>query len=67
MGVENVVQVMTNKATTYIVVGRLLNKYPTLFWSLCPTHCIELILVDIGKFSRVQNVVLEAKHLQNLS
>lgn len=36
----------------YIVARRFLEaKYPTLFLSPCATHCIALILEDIGKHS----------------
>jgi hypothetical protein len=47
-GVKHVVQVITENATNYVVVSiKLCDKYPTIFWTSCVAHCIDLILVDI--------------------
>lgn len=47
---ENVVQVVTDSVSAYIVAGDLLmKKRKKLFWSSCATHCIDLILHDIGE------------------
>ena len=49
VGVANVVQVIMDNTTNYVATGRLLcAKYPTIFWTPCIVHCIDLILVDIG-------------------
>lgn len=54
LGVENVVQVIMDDATTYVVVGRILEaKFPTLLWTPWPAHCFELLLEDIGKLQWV--------------
>jgi hypothetical protein len=51
VGPQNVVQVIMNNAANYVVVGRLLMlRYPTLFWTPCAAHCIDLILEDMEKF-----------------
>jgi len=64
VGVENVVQVITDNAANYVLAGKLLcNKYPTIFWTPCAAHCIDLMLEDIGKLEWVQNVVQECKHI----
>ena len=43
-GVKHVVQVITENATNYVVVSiKLCDKYPTIFWTLCATLCIDLI------------------------
>jgi hypothetical protein len=49
---HNMVQIITNNATNYVIVGRLLMKrYHSLFWNPCATHCIDLMLKDMGKTS----------------
>ena len=54
----DVVQVITDNAANYVAIRRLLcAKYPTIFWTPCATHCIDLMLEDIGKLEWVQNVV----------
>ena len=64
VGVTNVVQVITDNAANYVAVGRLLcGKYPTIFWTTCAAHCIDLILEDIGKLEWVQDVVQECKQI----
>jgi len=61
VGVENIVHMVTNNASNYVVVGRLLmEEFPSIFWSLCAVHCINLILQDIGKLQSVCCVVEHA-------
>jgi hypothetical protein len=61
VGVENIVHMMINNASNYVVVGRLLmEEFPSIFWSLCAVHCINLILQDIGKLQSVCCVVEHA-------
>ncbi|XP_061953601.1 uncharacterized protein LOC133676049 [Populus nigra] len=48
VGVENIVHMVTDNATNYIVAGKLLiEEFPSIFWSPCAAHCINLILQDI--------------------
>ena len=50
IGVHNVVQVITDNATNYVAAGRMLmDRYPSLFWTPCAAHCIDLMLEDMGK------------------
>ncbi|KAF7838723.1 uncharacterized protein G2W53_007205 [Senna tora] len=50
VGPENIVQVVTDNAANYVAPGKLLeNEFPTLYWSPCAAHCINLMLQDIGK------------------
>ncbi|KAL3499506.1 hypothetical protein ACH5RR_038599 [Cinchona calisaya] len=61
VGVENVVQVITESAMSYIYAGRLLmEKYPSLFWSPCASHCINEMLEDFSKQDWVSRVLEEA-------
>nr|XP_027122215.1 uncharacterized protein LOC113739175 [Coffea arabica] len=50
VGVEHVVHVVTDNAANYVAVGRLLErKFPTLYWSPCAAHYLNLMLQDVGK------------------
>ena len=47
---QHVVQVITDNAANYVDAGRMLMaRYPTLFWTPCAAHCLDLILEDLGK------------------
>ncbi|XP_025625557.1 uncharacterized protein [Arachis hypogaea] len=61
VGSENVVHVVTDNAVNYVAAGRLLeSEFPRLYWSPCVTHCINLMLQDIGKFIEVTETVSQA-------
>jgi hypothetical protein len=58
IGLQNVVQIITNNATNYMVVGRLLmSRYLTLFWTPCVSHCIDLILEDTCKIAYIKDII----------
>lgn len=62
VGVQNVVQVITDNASNYVATGRLLEeKHPTIWWTPCATHCLDLMLEDIGKIEWVRKCVEQAK------
>lgn len=62
VGVENVVQVITDCSATYVYVGRLLmSKYCSLFWSPCASYCIGKILEDISNQEWSNTVLEDAK------
>ncbi|KAK2997972.1 hypothetical protein RJ639_025808 [Escallonia herrerae] len=61
VGVENIVQVLTDSAASYVYAGRLLMaKYPSLFWSPTAFNCISKILEDFSKKELVSTVLEEA-------
>ncbi|XP_010264148.1 PREDICTED: uncharacterized protein LOC104602233 [Nelumbo nucifera] len=61
---ENVVQVVTNNATNYVAAGRLLEaEFPWIYWSPCATHCLNLMLKEIGEMDYVANVVQRASRI----
>ena len=70
VGEENVVQIVTDNAANYMAAGRLFeSRHPTIFWSSCAAHCLDLMLEDIGKLQWIQEVVDQGKihnqiHLQ---
>ena len=54
VGVENIVHMVTDNAANYVAAGKLLmEEFPSIFWSPCAAHCINLILQDIGKLQSV--------------
>ncbi|XP_057831660.2 uncharacterized protein LOC131042327 [Cryptomeria japonica] len=62
VGVENVVQIITNNAAAYVSAGRMLmDRHPSITWSPCAAHCLDLVLEDIGKIGWVKKVVEDAK------
>ncbi|KAL6536199.1 hypothetical protein OROGR_012771 [Orobanche gracilis] len=61
VGVENVVQVVTDSASSNVAAGRMLMaKRPHLYWTPCAAHCIDLILEDIGKLSTFKKILKRA-------
>ena len=63
VGAEHVVQVITDNAANYVAAGKMLmERHPTLFWTLCVAHCIDLML-DIEKISFVKDIVDSSKSI----
>eukprot|EP00253_Pinus_taeda_P006209 PITA_06209 len=64
LGVANVVQIITNNASNYVLAGKMLEgKYKTIFWIPCVAHCMDLMLEDIGKIDWVKNTIEHAKSI----
>lgn len=64
IGPENVVHIVTDNAANYVAAGKLLEKeFPTLVWSPCAAHCINLMLQDMGKLVEVSDAVLHASNV----
>eukprot|EP00253_Pinus_taeda_P003982 PITA_03982 len=58
IGVQNVVQVITDNVANYVSFGRMLMvRHPTLFWTPCAVHCLDLLLEDMGKLSFIKEAV----------
>ena len=58
VGPLNVVHVVIDNATNYVVVGRLISqKYKHNNWSPCATHYLNLIFKDISKVDHVAELV----------
>ncbi|CAK8571066.1 unnamed protein product [Lathyrus sativus] len=50
VGEDNVVQVVTDNAANYKVVGEMLmQKRIKLYWTPCVVHCLDLMLEDLEK------------------
>lgn len=64
IGVDNVVQVITNNDSSNEMAGRLLEEKRThLYWSPCAAHCLDLILEDIAKLPTIKRTIKRAIEL----
>ncbi|XP_042012021.1 uncharacterized protein LOC121760410 [Salvia splendens] len=58
VGEKNMIQIVTDNASNYKKAGMTLQvRIPSLFWSPCAAHCIDLMLEDIGKISLINGVI----------
>ena len=57
IGPKNIVHMVTNNASNYVSIGKLLcEKYKTISWSPCASHCLNLVLQDIGDMPHVERL-----------
>ena len=64
IGEENVVQVVTDSASAYVLAGeKLMEKRRKIFWNPCAAHCIDLMLHDIGDLLVHANTIKKAKKI----
>jgi hypothetical protein len=62
VGVDSVIQVITDSATVCKTAGRLVEQECFwIMWMPCTPHCLDLFLEDVGKLPWVAEVVAEAK------
>jgi len=66
IGKDKVVQVVTDNGSNYKAAGKLLmERIPTLFWSPCATHCLDLMLEDIGNLKEFKKTITRGKRVAN--
>jgi hypothetical protein len=64
IGKENVVQVVTDNGANYKAAGRILmERIPTLFWSPCAAHCLDLMLEEIGNLPYFKKHIARARRV----
>ncbi|XP_071687298.1 uncharacterized protein [Rutidosis leptorrhynchoides] len=64
LGPENVVQVMTDNAANNMGAAKLLKvKRPTIFWTCCSAHTINLMLEGIGGKKGFKKTLEEARKI----
>jgi hypothetical protein len=64
IGEENVVQVVTDNASVNTAAASLLAaKRPSIFWTGCAAHCLDLMLEDIGKLGPIEQTIASAKQV----
>ncbi|KAK2654059.1 hypothetical protein Ddye_013915 [Dipteronia dyeriana] len=62
VGPKNVVQVVTDNASNNMAATKMLKvKMPSIFWSSCAIHTINLMLEGIDKLPKFKNTLEEAK------
>ena len=63
-GKENVVQIVTDNGANYKAVRHLLElRVPTLYWSPCACHCLDIMLEDIGKLKAFKKPIAQARRV----
>ena len=56
------VQVVTDNASNCRRMGRLLEaEFKSIVWTPCASHCLDLLMEDVGKLRWVQRIVEKAK------
>ncbi|XP_023743437.1 uncharacterized protein LOC111891608 [Lactuca sativa] len=61
---RNVVHLVTDNAANYNAAGRLLcEKYPSIVWSPCASHCMKLIMKDMSEMPQVADLVTLASRV----
>jgi len=61
VGPEHVVHFVTDNASNMVAAGRRLeDEFPSIYWSPCAAHCLNLILSDFGKEDIVKTTVAHA-------
>jgi hypothetical protein len=64
IGKDNVVQVVTDNGANYKAAGKILmDRIPTLFWSPCAAHCLDLMLEEIGNLKAFKKPIARAQRV----
>ena len=64
VGPSNVVQVVTDNASNCRKMGRLVEEeFPSIVWTPCASHCLDLLMEDIGKFPWVKEVLRDSNSI----
>ncbi|KAK3183518.1 hypothetical protein Dsin_030804 [Dipteronia sinensis] len=62
VSLENVVQMVTDNASNNMDTTKMLKvNMPSIFWSSCATHTINLMLEGIGKLPKFKNTLEDTK------
>lgn len=68
VGPEHVVHFVNDNASNMVVVGRKLeDEFPSIYWSPCTAHCLNLVLSDFAKENLVKTSVAHASSITNIS
>ena len=59
-------QIVTNNASAMKAAGiRLMDEYPTLYWTPRVAHCLDLILEDLAGKTNIGKVIETARKISN--
>eukprot|EP00253_Pinus_taeda_P017056 PITA_17056 len=54
---------LTKRGEPFLTSWMLMDRHPTLFWTPCTAHCIDLMLEDIEKIPFVKDIVDSSKSI----
>eukprot|EP00252_Welwitschia_mirabilis_P022174 TRINITY_DN5928_c0_g1_i11.p1 TRINITY_DN5928_c0_g1~~TRINITY_DN5928_c0_g1_i11.p1 ORF type:complete len:124 (-),score=19.60 TRINITY_DN5928_c0_g1_i11:55-426(-) len=58
VGEKNVVQFITDNASNYVKAGEeLMKRHPSIYWTPCAAHCLDLLLEDLSKIEHITEVL----------
>ncbi|XP_052622528.1 uncharacterized protein LOC111921122 [Lactuca sativa] len=58
VGEKNTVQMVTDNVANYKLVStKLCERYPSITWSPCAAHCLNLVLKDLSELDNVKSLV----------
>ncbi|KAH7388481.1 hypothetical protein KP509_16G077800 [Ceratopteris richardii] len=61
VGPNNIIQVITDNASNCKSMARKLEEdYPSIVWTPCASHCLDLLMEDIGSLSWVKSILTQA-------
>lgn len=64
VGHKNIINFITDTTPSYKAARKLLaEKYKTFFCSTCGSHCLDLMLEEIGRLDDVKEVLLKTKRI----
>lgn len=64
VGVRNILQIVTNNEERYIEVGKqITDNFPTIFWTPCATHCLDLMLEDFRELEWISTILEQARSI----
>ncbi|KAI7737591.1 hypothetical protein M8C21_024715, partial [Ambrosia artemisiifolia] len=64
VGARNVLQVVTKNERRYVEVGKqIADSFPTIFWTPCATHCVDLILEDFRELEWISTILEQARSI----
>ena len=57
IGVQNVVQVVTNNGSNCVAMGLMLqDEFPTITLTPCASYCLDLLIEDVGNIFWVDHI-----------
>eukprot|EP01018_Ginkgo_biloba_P025883 Gb_25508 [translate_table: standard] len=66
VGEENVAQIVTNSASNCVGAGKMIMaRFKIIYWTPCATHCMDLLLHDLGKLPWVNEAIQREKLITN--
>jgi hypothetical protein len=66
VGEKNVVQVVTDSASNCVgAIKMVMDKYKSIYWTPCSTHCLDFLLHDLAKFPWINEVIRKGKQISH--